>query len=204
MKRNLCRIGLALVISLLSAAASAETSVRQYEGTAARAFFDTLDPSGCIETWVDVYLFDSSSRILPSPQQSYPWLIFFMGREDVCQSVTLNMFYGSALLSEGDYSISGTHSARVSRSLEASDFNAGITLPLRVEIVWEGQGNPEPLRNHGRIISPGFKWIHHSQGIMRDAVATGNVFLGTEMLTPAPAAEAHLGSVQQGEIYIHH
>ena len=204
MKRNLCRIGLAVILTLgLASAARAETRMLKYEGNVARMFSETLDPGGCINTWIDVYLFEIDYRTIPAPPVPSHVLIFFMSREDLCQSIPLNLVYGSVFLSDDDYSFNGMHGAHVGVSLQGSDFVTGATVPLTVDLTWEGQGGVDQARDRNRIISPDFKWIFHSRGLVRDAHATGSVVMGTEVLTPSPAAEASLSSNRQGDLYIY-
>lgn len=205
MRRNLCLIGLAatLTLGLVPTAASAENYHYQFRGNSAYASFASSD--GCVVTWTDVSLYESRYHTPPGPpQQSAPGLGVYVISYDYCQYRYLNEIYSFAELPAGSFSFGGgLQSAQVNATLEAYDYATGSTVPVTINVTWDGVGEASQSSSHNRWSSPNYKAMWRSKGTVRDASASGSVVVGTVNMTPDPSVWANLSSAQSGSITIY-
>ena len=208
MRRNLCWIGLFAILGLglTPAAASAEAEVRHTWGNTAHAYFENRDSNGCISSFADVYIFESQSKTQQEPSSVVHTVLAVSVRYDQCQAVTLSMVYSFTFLSENDdYSVGGgAQSAHVRLTTEGIDFISGAMVPIVLDLDWEGFGSGVHTHSNEDFTSPDARYSVRLRGVAREAVATGSVVVGGELMTPAPATEASLHITQQGTLLVTH
>lgn len=205
MKRYVCLIGLAatLALCLVPMAAGAETDVYKFQDKIAYASFQTND--GCIYTSAEVTLFEFRAKLPPGPpEETGPAMTVYLYRYDYCQNLTLNEINKLVELAPGSFSLnSGLHSARLSTTIEAYDWGTGNTVPVTVDVTWEGVGEGLSDSTHGTWSTPTQRVVWRFGGSIRDAVATGTVLMDTMNVSPGPSAFAYMGLAKSGEIHIY-
>ncbi len=197
-------ISIALAWSPGTAAASSESLHFSFKGQSAEAFFDKVDPSGCIDTSVYVTAQDGTIKQTGHPDVS-SLASTFISVYDICNDVLLLAADGSATLSADAFVIDKKlNFATLSTSIEVFDFVSATSFPVNYSVSWTGFGDPFRQKDHFQIKAPGFKVNSRFDGTFRNANASGTVSDGVTNFTPDPSVFAELGSVKTGEVDIIH
>jgi hypothetical protein len=189
----------ALVIVTPASSAGAETLHFSFKGDFAFANFRSVDPSGCVFTDVAVFVIDGRVK---QPNGTFVASDAFVEivQRDECTSTNLFVDEGVAFLAPDEFLVNG--------QLKTATLNATIELIegelVDVSITWTGTRRAVRDTGHSHIKTPGFKVNSHSNGLRRQATASGTVTHGTTNFTPEPAVFAELSSLTQGEVQIIH
>jgi hypothetical protein len=199
---------LALVLTALVApsasAARAETLHFSFKGQFAEAAFESIDPSGCVDTFVFVNAVDGTVKEKGHPAASSMAFIA-IDQFDFCTDTELLFAEGEATLAAGEFQIDKMlTAASLNATIEVTDFVSGTSFPVDVSVVWTGVGATRKEKDHFQIKAPDFKVNARFMGTFRDATASGTVSDGTTNFTPESAVFADMGSVKQGEVDIIH
>jgi len=194
-----------LVTALPAHAAGAETLHFSFKGQEAEAVFISTDPSGCVETFVDVFAVDGRTKFGPGQPTAESVAFLFISEFDVCNDVQLVAADGFAILTPDQFQIDKQiTAATLNATIEVFDFVSNTTFPVDVSISWVGEGPTTSVKDHFQVKAPGFKVNSRANGTFRDATASGTVSDGTTNFTPEPAVFAELASIKQGEVAIIH
>jgi len=200
---------LALALTTLTAtsvtgAAGASTLHFSFKGQFAEAAFDSLDASGCVETFVFVEGVNGTVKETGHPTVS-SMAVITIDQFDFCTGIETLFAQGEATLAAGEFQIDKMlATATLNATIEVSDFVSGTSFPVDVSVGWTGVGATTTQKDHFQIKGPGFKVNSRFMGTFRDATASGTVSDGTTNFTPEPAFFADMGSVKQGEVDIIH
>jgi hypothetical protein len=205
MKRYLCLIGLAITLALcvLPATASAESEQYRFQDKIAYASFQRTE--GCISTTAEVFLYEFRSQAPPGPPDvTGPAMEVYVSRFDNCQFVSLSEIGKFVELTPESFTFShGLQSARLNTTIDAYDWSTGSTVPLSIDVAWEGVGERRRDSLNGMYSSPNLRVIWRMKGTFREATATGTVLMGTMNVSPDPSTFASLGVAHTGDVYIY-
>jgi hypothetical protein len=207
MKRLVFAIALLLsmlLTTLPASAAGAQTRHVSFKGQFATAVFDTVDSSGCIETFVTIIAEDRRIKQV-GPLEATLRATIDVLQIDRCSGRLLLSAFGLATLKPEQFHIDKQfNAATLTVTIEVTDVVSGNTFPVDVGVSWTGSGDIVRDKNHDHLNEPGFKLNTHFTGASRNATASGTVSDGTTNFTPEPAVSAEMGSTKRGEVMIIH
>jgi hypothetical protein len=207
MKRFMLAVTLLLnmvVTALPAHAAGAETRHFNFKGQFAEAVFDTVDSSGCIETFVTVIAEDRRIK-QAGPAEATLRAMVDLFQIDSCSGKLLLSAFGLATLTPDQFQIDKQfNAATLNATIEVTDSLSSNTFPVNVSVRWTGSGDIVTVKNHDHLKEPGFKLNARFTGTSRNATASGTVTDGTTNFTPQPAVVADMGSTKRGEVVIIH
>jgi hypothetical protein len=206
---------LAMALSMLVAtpASSAEADTLHFtvKGPSAWASWHTFDPSGCVETFVQVAGFDDTTRLdQGGAPQVLPTATVVIFQDDRCTGTALlsacNCGPNALTVAEDAFQVVGKlDSATLNATLEVIDFVSNTSFPVHISVNWTGIGETTREKIHSQTSTPGQLSIFRFDGMVREATASGTVSDGTTNFTPQPAnAFAQLFSTSQGSVIITH
>ena len=194
----------ALTVTSVSGAAGASTLHFSFKGQFAEAVFDSVDPSGCIETFVFVEGVNGTVKETGHPAVS-SMAVITIDQFDFCTGTETLFADGQATLAAGEFQIDKMlTTATLNATIEVFDFDSGTSFPVDISVSWTGVGATTTQKDHFQIKGPGFTVNSRFMGTFRDATASGTVSDGTTNFTPESAVFADMGSVKQGEVDIIH
>jgi len=193
----------ALAATSVSGAAGASTLHFSFKGQFAEAVFDSLDPSGCVETFVFVEGVNGTVKETGHPTVS-SMAVITIDQFDFCTGTETLFAEGQATLAAGEFQIKMLTTATLNATIEVFDFVSGASFPVDVSVSWTGVGATTTQKDHFQIKGPDFKVNSRFMGTFRNATASGTVSDGTTNFTPESAVFADMGSVKQGEVDIIH
>jgi len=201
MKRVILPLVVALAVLLPTTPVLAATEVfhSSFKGQFVRAIFDSVDASGCIQTFVDVFAIDRKDKV-DGPPTVTSEAVVFIDVVDLCASTRLISAFGSGF--PDDFVMLSLDSATLDTAIEMFDFVSGTTFTVDVDMTWTGVGDPSRTQDHSQVHSPGFKLISRFDGTFRNATADGTVSDGTTNFTSDTAFAASLDFVKSGEISV--
>lgn len=170
-----------------------------FKGQFARAIFDSVDPTGCIHTIVDVFAIDRKDKVVGQPAATSETIVF-IDVADVCASTGWIVAFGSGTPDRFD--MHGLDEATLDTTIEMFDFVSGTTFTVNVDVTWASIG--EPIRTKSRLIdrSPGFFFSSKFDGTFRSATAVGTVSDGSTDFTPDQAVVASLDKAKSAELTV--
>jgi len=194
----------ALTATSVSRAAGASTLHFSFKGQFAEAAFDSVDSSGCVETFVFVQGVNGTVKETGHPAVSSMAFVV-IDQFDICTGTETLFAVGEATLAAGEFQIDKMlRTATLSATIEVSDVVSGTSFPVDISVSWTGVGATTTQKDHVQIRGPDFKVNFRFTGTFRDATALGTVSDGTTNFTPESAVFADMGSVKQGEVDIIH
>lgn len=206
--RKIMLLMLALVLivpSLPAHAAGAQTFHFRLRNLGGDATFESTDSSGCINTYVVVFVSDSHFKTAPGQPVARSTAFMIIDVFDSCTDTFLRSGFGFAVLSPDEFQIDKKlTSATLNTTMEVFDDLSGTSLPVDVSLSWTGTGDTVREQRHSHVKMPGFILNSHSNGTSRNAVASGTVSDGTTNFTPEPAVSAGLAFFKEGEVVIEH
>ena len=204
MRRNLCALALLALFAaaILPSAASAETSVSRFKGISAYASFTNIDPTGCIQSYTDVSVYDTVSRVSgTTTEYSVAYIYFF--QYDYCQNLYLNDFYGYAELAPNAFDTRGKlRSAHLVTTIDVYSYQTNTMSQVSVDLTWTGVGDVVRGNSHYRNSYPNYRISSHQVGSSTAATAEGTVLLEGTNLTPQPSEYANLYESQSGSVVV--
>jgi hypothetical protein len=197
-------LGLALA-SPCTLKAAGQTVHMQFKGLAATADFDTVDPSGCIETFGSLTAIDGSIKQVGRPQVS-SGMFMFISQANNCTQTQLILADGSAALAPGALQIDKSlKSAALDATLEVFDLVSNASLPVAIKLTWTGAGQLGGFEEHSNVRQPAlsFRSTVRNSGTFRPATTLGSITLSRANLVSGTSTGA-LSSTKQGEVDISH
>jgi hypothetical protein len=209
MRRFVPLVVLAMALSVLVAApaSSAEAVVAQFDskGSNAFAFFQSVDPSGCVETQVNVAAHDQTLRLgQPGPLQPFPSVNVAILQRNRCTNTTLlSAGNNDPRVAEDAIQFEKLDSATLNATIEVFDFVTFTSFPVDISVSWTGFGATTREKSHSNSTAiPGLRVIALFDGMTREATASGTVSNGITNFTPEPALSASMNSGIQGSLVI--
>src|SRR6266700_4523633 len=165
-------LGLALA-SPCTLKAAGQTVHMQFKGLAADADFDTLDPSGCIETMVTLIAVNGSIKQDGGPVAASSVFVF-ISQANNCTQTQLILADEGVPLSPGALTIdSSLKAATLKATVNVTDLVSNTSLPVAISLTWTGSGQLANFEDHSNVRQPAlsFKSTMRESGTFRPATA---------------------------------
>ena len=171
----------------------------QIKDRAANASFSSVDPSGCVETFVFVFGSIETVRQGPGKPITGPLAVVQLSQFDFCNN-TLGEFFG----------IADDASFEVSRQLDQAHLKAsvpgfvdetGVETPAAVDLTWTGAGQLIKENDRSRVKFPGSMLTQWLRGTFRPAQVSGTVTVGKRNLATDPV-DALIVRATQGSLEV--
>ena len=156
----------------------------QIKDRAANASFSSVDPSGCVETFVFVFGSNETVKAGPGRPATGPLAVVQLSQYDFCNN-TLGEFFGFA----------EDAAFEVSRKLDQAHLKAtvpgfldetGVEAPAVVDLTWTGAGELFSETARSRVKFPGSMLTQWFKGTFRPAQVSGTVTVGKQNLATDP------------------
>ena len=156
----------------------------QIKDRAANASFSSVDPSGCVETFVFVFGSNETVKQGPGKPGTGPLAVVQLSQFDFCNN-TLGEFFG----------IAEDAAFEVSRKLDQAHLKAtipgfldetGVEAPAVVDLTWTGAGELFSQTDRSRVKFPGSMLTQWFKGTFRPAQISGTVTVGKQNLAAEP------------------
>jgi hypothetical protein len=171
----------------------------QIKDRAANASFSSVDPSGCVETFVFVFGSNETVKDGPGSPSSGPLGIVQLSQFDFCNN-TLGEYFG----------IAEDAAFEVSRKLDQAHLKAtvpgfldetGVEAPAVVDLTWTGAGELFSETDRSRLQFPGSMLTQWFKGTFRPAQVSGTVTVGKTNLATDPV-DALIIRATQGSLEV--
>jgi hypothetical protein len=152
----------------------------QIKDRAANASFSSVDPSGCVETFVFVFGSNETVKEGPGKPATGPLAVVQLSQYDFCNN-TIGEFFGFA----------EDAAFEVSRKLDQAHLKAtvpgfldetGVEASAVVDLTWTGAGELFSQTDRSRVKFPGSMLTQWFKGTFRPAQVSGTVTVGKQNL----------------------
>ncbi len=183
---------------LFPSLADAATYHSRSSGDSATATFSSVDPTGCIWTFTDVYVYENRFRTEPGPSQPQTWLDLFAYSYDYCQYTSSYELFASTYIPNEDFRMSGgLQSATLQTTFDNYNWLTGAYETVTVNLAWAGEGDVFRGHSNNQNSGPGYRYMSRSNGSYRAAAPSGSVTVGsTSLVAGAQYVSGSLASSQ--------
>jgi hypothetical protein len=182
----------------LARTASTWRSRVQYNGMSAQAGFSVIDPSGCVETDVQVSSAKLAVKQGPGKPAAGPLAEVNLFQFNYCTFESVSAFGETDdAVFDADQRL---NEARLQTTIPAFDFNSNTDVLVEVDLTWRGTGDRSSGSQRERFRVPGQIETTWFKGVFRDAVATGTVVVEGENLTPNESDYALIVRARSGQL----
>ena len=147
----------------------------QIKDRAANASFSSLDPSGCVETFV--FVFGSNETVKQSGKPATgPLAVVQLSQFDFCNN-TIGEYFGIA--EDAAFEV-GQKLDRAHLKATVPGFldETGVEAPAVVDLTWIGAGDLFSQTDRSRVKFPGSMLTQYFKGTFRPAQVSGTVTIG--------------------------
>jgi hypothetical protein len=170
-----------LAVVLLPTPASAASTTETHDQDYTNLIFDSVDPSGCIQSRATVALANRSDKVPGGPAvASSTALILGVTRYDICSSTYLvNAQVFGVPIPSGMFQVEKKLSgATIHGSVEVCDFVTGACLPMNVSLTVTPAGETTTVHQVTRWNDGTTKYTYTTDQISQPASATGSITYG--------------------------
>jgi hypothetical protein len=148
----------------------------QIKDRAANASFSSVDPSGCVETFVFVFGSNETTKAGPGKPSTGPLAVVQLSQMDFCNNTIGEFFgFGEDVAFEVSTKLDRAHlKATVPGFLDET----GVEAPAVVDLTWTGAGELFSQTDRSRIKFPGSMLTQWFKGTFRPAQISGTVTIG--------------------------
>ena len=175
------------VASAPAVRASARATSRfrfQVKDRAANASFSSLDPSGCVETFVFVFGSNETLKEGPGKPASGPLALVRLSQFDFCNN-TVGEFFGFA--EDASFEVSRKlDQARLKATVPGFADETGADASAVVDLTWTGAGELFSETARSRVKFPGSMLTQWFKGTFRPAQVSGSVTIGKTNVATDP------------------
>ena len=186
--------------SIRAAPARASTTRFRLREVGAQAAFSSVDPSGCIETFVSIFGAEQTLKETGKPTEQ-PLAIVQVFVLDFCTGTVLRNLFGIT----NDVEVVGDRKlnrATVQGTIPVSDEITGAAEEVEVDVTWTGVGGLTALSDRFHVRQPGFFLNFQFKGTLRQAEVSGSIAVGGENLITGPPFFAELFRTTTGEMQV--
>lgn len=152
----------------------------QIKDRAANASFSSVDPSGCVETFVFVFGSNETIKEGPGKPVTGPLAVVRLSQYDFCNN-TLGEFFGFA--DDATFEVSRQlDQARLKATVPGFFDETGAEAPAVVDLTWTGAGELFSESSRLRLKFPGSMLTQWFKGTFRPAQVSGSVMVGKQNL----------------------
>ena len=170
-------------------ATAVDRSRSEIRQTGANAVFSSIDPSGCVETFVFVLGAEQAQKEGPGKPTTAPLAIVEMSEFNFCTGELVREIIGTTDDATFQAGRKLTE-ARLQTTISAFDFVNEVEVQVVVDLAWTGAGELVSLSDRFRQKAPGILLNLWLKGTFRQAEVSGTVIVeGENVATEAVAAE---------------
>ena len=156
----------------------------QIKDRAANASFSSLDPSGCVETFLFVFGADETVKQGPGKPATGPLAVVRLSQYDFCNN-TVGEFFGFA--EDASFEVSRKlDQARLQATVPGFFDETGVDAAAVVDLTWTGAGELFSETARSRVKFPGSMLTQWFKGTFRPAQVSGSVTVGKKNLAADP------------------
>jgi hypothetical protein len=171
----------------------------QIRDRAANASFSTIDPSGCVETFVFVFGAEETVKEGPGKPSTGPLAVVQLSEIDFCNNQIRELF---GIANDATFEVSRKlDQARLQATIPGFDVLGGVEVPAVVDLTWTGVGDLISESSRYRLKLPGAMLTQWVKGTFRPSQVSGTVLVGEENLAAAPV-DALILRARQGSFEI--
>jgi hypothetical protein len=156
----------------------------QIRDRAANASFSSVDPSGCVETFVFVFGSDETVKENRGKPAAGPLAVVRLSQYDFCNN-TVGEFFGFAEDVTFEVSRKLDH-AHLKATVPGFVDETGAEAPAVVDLTWTGIGELFSETGRSRVKFPGSMLTQWFKGTFRPAEVSGSVTVGKQNLATGP------------------
>jgi hypothetical protein len=167
------------------ASALAPNHIRfQIKDRAANASFGSIDPSGCVETFVFVFGAQETVKAGPGKPATGPLAVVQLSEIDFCNNTIRELF---GIADDANFEVSRKlDQARLRATIPGFDEVNGELVPAVVDLSWTGAGDLITESDRYRLKLPGVMTTQWFKGTYRPAQVSGTVMVGDRNLAADP------------------
>ena len=159
---------------------AAQRTSFQIRDRAANASFLTVDPSGCVETFVFVFGAEETVKAGPGKPSTGPVGFVQLSQVDFCAGQVRELF---GFAQDAAFQVNTKlDEARLQATIPGFDIVNGVEVPAVVDLTWTGAGALATESDRYRLKLPGAMLTQWFKGTFRPARVSGTVLLGDEDL----------------------
>ncbi len=182
----------------LARTASTSRSRIQYKGVSAEAGFSVIDPSGCVETDVQVFSAKQAVKQGSGRRVAGPLAEFNLFQFNYCTFESVSAFGETDdVVFDADQRLK---EARLQTTIRAFDSISNTDVLVEVDLTWRGTGDLSSVSQRQRFRVPGQMETTWFKGVFREAAATGTVIVDGENLTPNESDFALIVHARSGQL----
>jgi hypothetical protein len=152
----------------------------QIKDRAANASFSSVDPSGCVETFVFVFGSIETTKQGPGKPLTGPLAVVQLSQFDFCNN-TIGEFFGVA--EDAAFEVSTKlDQAHLKATVPGFLDETGVEAPAVVDLTWTGAGDLITQSDRSRVKFPGSMLTQWLKGTFRPAQVSGTVTVGKQNL----------------------
>ena len=152
----------------------------QIRDRAANASFSSLDPSGCVETFVFVFGSNETVKEGPGSPRTGPLAVVRLSQFDFCNN-TIGEFFG--ITEDAVFEVSRQlDQAHLKASVPGFVDETGVEASAVVDLTWTGAGELFSQTERQRVKFPGSMLTQWFKGTFRPAQVSGTVTIGKQNL----------------------
>jgi hypothetical protein len=171
----------------------------QIKDRAANASFSSVDPSGCVETFVFVFGSNETVKAGPGKPATGPLAVVRLSQYDFCNN-TLGEFFGFA--EDATFEVSRKlDQAHLKATVPGFVDETGVETPAVVDLTWTGAGELFSETDRLRVKFPGSMLTQWFKGTFRPAQVSGTVTVGKQNLATDPV-DALIIRATQGSLEV--
>ncbi len=156
----------------------------QIKDRAANASFGSIDPSGCVETFVFVFGAQETVKTGPGKPATGPLAVVQLSEIDFCNNTIRELF---GIADDANFEVSRKlDQARLRATIPGFDEVNGELVPAVVDLSWAGAGDLITESDRYRLKLPGVMTTQWFKGTYRPAQVSGTVMVGDRNLADDP------------------
>jgi hypothetical protein len=169
----------------------------QLSGMGAEAVFNSVDPSGCVETSVNVFGAELAVKEGPGKPVGGPLAEVWVSQFNYCTFEFLQAFGETVdAVFNADRTL---NEARLRGTIPAFDSNSNTEVGVEVDLIWTGTGERVSGSERERVRMPGFQATEWFKGVRREAVVAGTVVVGGVDVMPDASEFGEIVRARSGE-----
>jgi hypothetical protein len=203
---NVCKVPMLLLfaavlsVAVLPQGAAAATDVFRFKGQSALAFFESVDETGCVYTFVAVGG-SADQRREGSEATASSWAFVSVDQYDSCTNTFVFSAYNEARDARVDIN-SALTTGSVVATIDLYDYRTGVTTTMAVDVAWTGTGDVFRSTWRESTDGPTIKHIFSGKGTSRVSTAMGSISDGATEYLSGPSTDAALRKLTSGELII--
>jgi hypothetical protein len=191
-----------VVLSLLlltTAAQAAPTTRLRLQGGAVIASYGHFDPATCVNTSIFLSAYENEQQTSGGPETRTLMFLDIYVYNDCALTESLAIF-AEVEPAPGALQVKGhAQSARLQTSLLLPDSISGNTVPVVIDLVWNGEGEPTQSASHQSYFTPTGRTSVHYNAVERNAQVTGSINVsGTNLIAQAQSAFSSISILNSG------